>query len=60
MRELQGMTMQEEITVSNEVKLPNLSEAQMIKKGICPSCGGGLIFQEGCKHCPSCDWAACG
>ncbi|MFN7991707.1 MAG: hypothetical protein U0R44_06135 [Candidatus Micrarchaeia archaeon] len=36
-----------------------LSEAQKIKKGICPSCDGSLVFQEGCKVCYSCGWGGC-
>jgi len=36
-----------------------MSEAQKIKAGICPSCGGGLVFQEGCKACYSCGWGGC-
>lgn len=36
-----------------------LTEAQKIKSGICPSCGGGLVFQEGCKVCYSCGWGGC-
>ena len=36
-----------------------LSEAQKIKKGICPSCEGSLVFQEGCKVCYSCGWGGC-
>ncbi|MEW6748213.1 MAG: hypothetical protein AB1295_00700 [Candidatus Micrarchaeota archaeon] len=36
-----------------------MSEAQKIKKGICPSCDGGLVFQEGCKVCYSCGWGGC-
>lgn len=36
-----------------------LSEAQKIKKGICPSCDGSLVFQEGCKVCFACGWGGC-
>jgi len=36
-----------------------LSEAQKIKKGICPSCDGSLVFQEGCKVCYGCGWGGC-
>ena len=36
-----------------------LSEAQKIKKGICPSCDGSLVFQEGCKVCYACGWGGC-
>ncbi len=36
-----------------------MSEAEKIRKGICPSCGGKLIFQEGCKMCRECGWGAC-
>jgi ribonucleotide reductase alpha subunit len=25
----------------------------------CPSCGGEVVYQEGCKKCPACGWAAC-
>ncbi len=35
------------------------SEAEKVKKGICPSCGGKLVFQEGCKMCLQCGWGAC-
>jgi hypothetical protein len=37
-----------------------VSEAQKIKNGICPSCGGSLVFQEGCKVCYGCGWGGCG
>jgi hypothetical protein len=36
-----------------------LSEAQKIKKGICPSCDNNLVFQEGCKVCYACGWGGC-
>ena len=26
----------------------------------CPECEGDLIYQEGCKFCPSCNWSKCG
>ena len=39
--------------------LEALSEAQKIKKGICPSCDSSLVFQEGCKVCYSCGWGGC-
>jgi len=42
-----------------EIEEPELTEAQKIKSGICPSCGGGLVFQEGCKVCYSCGWGGC-
>ncbi|MEW6721981.1 MAG: hypothetical protein AB1324_01840 [Candidatus Micrarchaeota archaeon] len=42
-----------------EVPFEALSEAQKIKKGICPSCDGSLVFQEGCKVCYSCGWGGC-
>lgn len=25
----------------------------------CPECGGGLIFQEGCRTCMGCGWSKC-
>jgi len=37
----------------------DMSEAQKIKNGICPSCGGSLVFQEGCKVCYGCGWGGC-
>ena len=36
-----------------------MSEAEKIKKGICPSCDGDLTFQEGCKVCYACGWGGC-
>jgi hypothetical protein len=36
-----------------------MSEAEKIKKGICPSCDAGLTFQEGCKVCYCCGWGGC-
>jgi len=39
--------------------LEEMSEAQKIRKGICPSCDGSLVFQEGCKVCYSCGWGGC-
>ena len=62
---LWGLTMSEiEFpTAEDKIKLPvevqPLSEAQKIKKGICPSCDGSLVFQEGCKVCYSCGWGGC-
>ena len=29
-------------------------------RNVCPVCGSKLIYEEGCKHCSSCDWSACG
>lgn len=26
----------------------------------CPECGENLIYQNGCKNCPSCGFSACG
>jgi alkyl hydroperoxide reductase subunit AhpF len=56
--------MSEEISIpipDEKMNVPGeaLSEAQKIKKGICPSCDGGLVFQEGCKVCFSCGWGGC-
>lgn len=58
--------MSEEISIPVSDKLEKmgvpaeaLSEAQKIKKGICPSCDGSLVFQEGCKVCYSCGWGGC-
>jgi hypothetical protein len=55
------MTEEISIQVHENVTVPaeKLSEAQKIKKGICPSCDGGLVFQEGCKVCYSCGWGGC-
>lgn len=25
----------------------------------CPVCGGPIIYQEGCNHCPLCGWGGC-
>ncbi|MCF7885128.1 MAG: adenosylcobalamin-dependent ribonucleoside-diphosphate reductase [Candidatus Marinimicrobia bacterium] len=25
----------------------------------CPECDGQLVYQEGCKFCPSCNWSKC-
>ncbi len=49
------------IPVPEKIELPAeaLSEAQKIKKGICPSCDHSLVFQEGCKVCYSCGWGGC-
>ncbi|MFH1521277.1 MAG: hypothetical protein ABID61_06540 [Candidatus Micrarchaeota archaeon] len=47
-------------TVDANVQIHDvLSEAQKIKKGICPSCEGSLVFQEGCKMCYACGWGGC-
>ena len=56
--------MSEEITIpvlgkGMEMPEETISEAQKIKKGICPSCDGNLVFQEGCKMCYSCGWGGC-
>jgi hypothetical protein len=39
--------------------VPQMSEAEKIKKGICPSCDETLTFQEGCKVCYACGWGGC-
>jgi len=39
--------------------VPIVSEAEKIKKGVCPCCDGSLVFQEGCKVCFSCGWGGC-
>jgi hypothetical protein len=65
MRNAKGMTMKDEKitfpTVDDAIQVAPvvLSEAQKIKKGICPSCDGNLVFQEGCKVCYSCGWGGC-
>lgn len=56
--------MSEQITLPvSECKIvtpvSGLSEAEKIKKGICPSCDNTLVFQEGCKVCYSCGWGGC-
>jgi len=47
----------------NKIAMPaeavSLSEAEKIKKGICPDCNEQLTFEEGCKHCVCCGWGAC-
>lgn len=47
----------------NKIAVPHegeaLSEAEKIKKGICPCCSGTLVFQEGCKACYGCGWGGC-
>ena len=56
-------TMQEiktEVPVPAGISAPIImSETEKIKKGICPSCDGGLVFQEGCKVCFVCGWGGC-
>jgi len=39
--------------------MANEDEFELIKKGICPSCGRGLIHSEGCIECEFCGWSAC-
>jgi hypothetical protein len=53
-----GIIQGDDIIAEGE-KINEVSEAEKIKKGICPSCGGGLVFQEGCKMCYSCGWGGC-
>ena len=31
-----------------------------VEKENCPNCGEKLIFEDGCKHCPSCGYSKCG
>ncbi|GMV96399.1 MAG: hypothetical protein AMXMBFR83_07650 [Phycisphaerae bacterium] len=33
--------------------------ARLEFKVVCPECGDGLIFGEGCNKCPTCGWAQC-
>ena len=30
-----------------------------IKKAVCPSCGGNLVFEGGCNTCKDCGWSKC-
>ncbi len=53
-----GIIQGDDIIAEGE-KINEVSEAEKIRKGICPSCGGGLVFQEGCKMCYSCGWGGC-
>jgi hypothetical protein len=53
------MQVNNEVPVPAGVSAPILSETEKIKKGICPSCDGGLVFQEGCKVCYGCGWGGC-
>jgi len=59
------MTMNEEMFPPNEKGIVvddgrvAMSEAEKIKRGICPCCDSPLIFQEGCKMCISCGWGGC-
>ena len=61
MRRRMGVCMAVDIAfpVPENMPIAPLSEAQKIKKGICPSCDGSLVFQEGCKVCYSCGWGGC-
>jgi len=36
-----------------------MDDFNKIKNGMCPACGCGLAFQEGCHRCISCGWAGC-
>ena len=38
----------------------NKTPGELIKKDICPQCGGDLRNESGCKTCHSCFWSACG
>jgi len=29
------------------------------KKDICPLCGNGIIYRDGCRECSSCSWSIC-
>ncbi|MFN7991042.1 MAG: hypothetical protein U0R44_02680 [Candidatus Micrarchaeia archaeon] len=35
------------------------SDAELIKRGICPACGHKLAHKEGCIECEGCGWSAC-
>lgn len=37
-----------------------LTNEELIAKGICPDCKGSIIFESGCKYCRQCGWEACG
>lgn len=26
---------------------------------VCPECSSQVVYQEGCKMCPSCGWSKC-
>lgn len=39
--------------------LRDLSAESLSQKGICPECGGKLIFQEGCVNCRGCGFSKC-
>jgi len=37
-------------------------EEQILYKGkidVCPECGNGIIYRDGCKECSSCSWSIC-
>lgn len=36
-----------------------MGDEDLMKKGICPSCGGKLAKREGCDECPACGWSSC-
>ncbi len=46
-------------TAEIKENLEEMSDVEKIKLGICPSCGGSLVFQEGCKACYGCGWGGC-
>jgi hypothetical protein len=63
MREWEGIETMQEIKPDFQTPtgpdVPSMSEAEKIKKGICPSCDETLTFQEGCKLCVACGWGGC-
>jgi cytochrome c5 len=64
MRQWEGIETMQEINANNNAQVASpvpvsLSETEKIKKGICPSCDGDLVFQEGCKVCHVCGWGGC-
>lgn len=37
-----------------------MTDQEKINKGQCPDCDNSLQFEEGCKKCRVCGFAACG
>ena len=50
----------EDEKAEKKIEKKELSDAEKIEAGICPTCGNKLVFEDGCKSCKHCGFSLCG